>query len=217
MRPSRRRGDTAARHRRLERPQQQRAQRIMVTGIQSMQMHLRRRMEQRLDDARPGRRRSAPTTRITNTAGPSPLSAKARSSPQASQRGATLRKPANSCPSPQRGQRQARPAAKGETRLSACAVITGLQNKQGAACAAPLECNRCGASAVAAVRRPSCPRRRSRRRGTARPRRRSASTRRRIRSRGAAAGVNWPALARIRQTIRKIVPMRRGSRGSRSP
>src|SRR3569623_3134800 len=58
------------------------------------------------------------TAKITKTAGPSPLSANYRSSPQLSQTGATLRKPENNAPSPQRGQRQAKPAANGEPRLS---------------------------------------------------------------------------------------------------
>src|SRR6476469_9461200 len=58
------------------------------------------------------------TAKITKTAGPSPLSANFRSRPQLSQAGATLRKPENNAPSPQRGQRHAQPAANGETRLS---------------------------------------------------------------------------------------------------
>ena len=47
---------------------------------------------------------------------------------------------------------------------------------------------------------------RCRRTGTARPRRRNASTRQRPRSRNAAPGVNWSARARNQQTIRKQVP-----------
>ena len=50
-----------------------------------------------------------PANDITKNAGPSAESAKAKSWPQFSQRGATLRNPANSAPCPQRGQRPARP------------------------------------------------------------------------------------------------------------
>ena len=53
-----------------------------------------------------------PAMKITNTAGPSPESALARSKPQAAQRGATFRKPANSGPSPQLGHLPSAPAMK---------------------------------------------------------------------------------------------------------
>jgi hypothetical protein len=56
-----------------------------------------------------------PTTSTMNTAGPSPESAAARSSPQASQAGLTFRYPSNSAPSPQAGQRQVSPATTGFT------------------------------------------------------------------------------------------------------
>src|SRR5580704_18927386 len=54
-----------------------------------------------------------PAMKITNTAGPSPLSALARSKPHLAQRGVTVRKPVNSGPSPQFGQRPRAPAMKG--------------------------------------------------------------------------------------------------------
>ena len=54
-----------------------------------------------------------PAIRITNTAGPSPLSAAARSKPQASQAGETFRKPSKRWPSPQLGQRPAAPDSRG--------------------------------------------------------------------------------------------------------
>ena len=54
-----------------------------------------------------------PAMKITNTAGPSPESACARSKPHAAQRGATFRKPSNSGPSPQFGQRPERPGDEG--------------------------------------------------------------------------------------------------------
>ncbi len=54
-----------------------------------------------------------PAIRMTNTAGPSPESALARSKPQASQVGDTFRKPSNRWPSPQLGQRPAAPDSRG--------------------------------------------------------------------------------------------------------
>src|SRR5580698_2098349 len=54
-----------------------------------------------------------PAMKITNTAGPSPLSDFARSKPQFRQRGVTVRKPVNSGPTPQLGQRPRAPAMKG--------------------------------------------------------------------------------------------------------
>src|SRR3546814_1588269 len=53
--------------------------------------------------------------KMTNTAGPSPLSAAARFRPQTVQTGLTVRKPSKSGPVPHRGQRHRGPAAKGET------------------------------------------------------------------------------------------------------
>src|SRR5690242_19453009 len=50
-----------------------------------------------------------PPTRITNTAGPSPASAKPKSRPQCSQAGRSVKKPWNSRPCPQRGQRPRKP------------------------------------------------------------------------------------------------------------
>src|SRR6185437_8200401 len=50
-----------------------------------------------------------PPIRITNTAGPSPESAKTKSRPQCSQAGRSVRKPLNSRPCPQRGQRPRKP------------------------------------------------------------------------------------------------------------
>src|SRR3546814_5322674 len=55
------------------------------------------------------------TMKMTNTAGPSPLSAAARFRPQTVQTGLTVRKPSKSGPVPHRGQRHRGPAAKGET------------------------------------------------------------------------------------------------------
>ena len=52
---------------------------------------------------------SAPTMKMMNTAGPSALSAADRSSPHCGHFATTLRKPSNSLPRPQRGQRQASP------------------------------------------------------------------------------------------------------------
>ena len=69
------------------------------------------------------------TAKITNTAGPSPLSANFRSRPQLSQTGATLRKPENSRPSPQRGHRHAQPAAKGDTRLSFMSFLRSVRSR----------------------------------------------------------------------------------------
>src|SRR5579862_471706 len=59
-----------------------------------------------------------PAMKITNTAGPSPVSARARSKPQLAHRGAIRRKPANSGPTPQLGQRPKAPATKGAAPLS---------------------------------------------------------------------------------------------------
>ena len=53
---------------------------------------------------------------IHRAAGPSALSALPRSRPQAEQRSATVRKPSNRGPRPQRGHLHARPAENGETR-----------------------------------------------------------------------------------------------------
>src|SRR5665213_954490 len=50
-----------------------------------------------------------PTIIMMNTAGPSPASAKEKSSPQLAHRGPTVRKPSNRRPSPQRGQRPRQP------------------------------------------------------------------------------------------------------------
>ena len=55
-----------------------------------------------------------PTIRMMNATGPSPLSCADRSAPQAGQLGRTVRKPWNSRPSPQAGQRQRRPEARAE-------------------------------------------------------------------------------------------------------
>src|ERR1700736_6945423 len=55
-----------------------------------------------------------PEMNITKKAGPSAESAKEKSSQQCSQRGASARKPANSLPFPQRGQRPHRPAMTGD-------------------------------------------------------------------------------------------------------
>src|SRR5438309_7085433 len=51
----------------------------------------------------------APASMMMNTAGPSPLSIKEKSSPQASQLGRRLRNPAYSFPLPQRGHLHANP------------------------------------------------------------------------------------------------------------
>jgi hypothetical protein len=53
--------------------------------------------------------------KIRNTAGPSPLSLCASSSPHTSQRSTSVRKPLNRRPSPHRGQRQRHAAVIGET------------------------------------------------------------------------------------------------------
>src|ERR1700676_2935327 len=55
-----------------------------------------------------------PEINITKKAGPSAESAKEKSSPQCSQRGASARNPANSLPLPQRGQRPHSPAMTGD-------------------------------------------------------------------------------------------------------
>src|SRR4051812_4669188 len=63
-----------------------------------------------------GQRRAAttkPEKNITKNAGPSAESANEKSSPQLSQRGLSVRKPANKCPLPQRGQRPASPLRMG--------------------------------------------------------------------------------------------------------
>src|ERR1043166_8424119 len=73
-----------------------------------------------------------PPIRMTNTAGPSPASAKEKSSPQRSQRDRRSRKPANNLPSPQRGQRPRRPREIGRG-FSLIAPI--LKQKGGAAAA----------------------------------------------------------------------------------
>src|SRR3954453_18240269 len=57
----------------------------------------------------------SPRKRITKTAGPSPASCPDRSRPQTGQAGLTLSRPANSFPSPQRGQRHVRAARSTET------------------------------------------------------------------------------------------------------
>ena len=65
-----------------------------------------------VERSRPRARRATttkPANDITKNAGPSAESAAEKSWPQRSQRGATLRNPANSAPCPQRGQRPARP------------------------------------------------------------------------------------------------------------
>ena len=57
-----------------------------------------------------------PRMKMTKTAGPSALSALLRSRPQAEQLSATVKKPSNTAPRPQRGHLHFSPADIGETR-----------------------------------------------------------------------------------------------------
>src|SRR5208282_1227491 len=66
--------------------------------------------ENRISSRMAPRTTKAPRMSTTNTAGPSPASSAARSSPQTEQREATFNSPSNSLPRPQRGQRQANAA-----------------------------------------------------------------------------------------------------------
>src|SRR5688572_14899171 len=71
-----------------------------------------------------------PTIDMTKNAGPSPESAKAKSSPQESQRGLRGRKPAKSGPAPQRGHRPFSPARMGD---GAAMVMMLASNEKGGA------------------------------------------------------------------------------------
>ena len=151
--------------------------------------------------------------KITKNAGPSAGIGEANSRARTPRSAAaSVRKPGNSLPSPQRGQRQRRPrsdrgASSGRVhRPSRRAFVQPLpsqrrsatcRKRKGAADAAPSPVIASmpvdQPAACGAPRAPS-PTRRCRRTGTATPRRRSASTRRRTRSRDAAVGVKWPAI-----------------------
>ena len=92
---------------------------VLLIGLGVWQLH-RLAWKEALIAAVETRARAAPRTRIPptsdmNTAGPSPASAKLRSRSQAPHLGATVRKPENSRPWPQRGQRPRKPVMNGES------------------------------------------------------------------------------------------------------
>src|SRR5437660_1438112 len=83
----------------------------------------------------------SPTMRITNVAGPSPVSWLPSAAPQCAQFGTTLRKPENSFPFPHTGQRKVSPARKGEGWGSLASATTAreasLEHRFRRACAGP--------------------------------------------------------------------------------
>src|SRR5215213_3466626 len=124
-----------------------------------------------------------PEKNIAKNAGPSAASANEKSRPHDSQRDLSPKKPWNNDPFPQRGQRPASPRMMGtrsDERSSAAMHSTYAQRPQ----------TEEGLRAATNARRPYAlprPTHRCRRTGTARPRRRSANTRRRTQSRDAAS------------------------------
>ena len=173
-----------------------------------------------VDDFRPQRRAPSRRSQRSGSRRPQvhrPHPAKPRSRPQTSQVGATVMKPLNMWPMPQRGQRPRHAGAIGRLRRIEIVVRHGpcprmtdkthasrpLRSlmKKGAARGRPLSVSGGSVAGRRSLRR--CrPRHRWRRRGTATPRRRNASTRRRNSKPRCCLGVKCPAIVRSRQTSR---------------